>query len=129
MILTPLLKPLFERLGKWFADTLGKLGSGWGFRRRYLDLLIEEHRALNIRGLRNLAKVTVELERVYVSLSARAPEARWAERDRRALGIGPAMDAHRRLVLLGGPGTGKSTLLAYLALTYARGQAKARLGL
>ncbi|MCP4625560.1 MAG: hypothetical protein GY850_18900, partial [bacterium] len=37
---------------------------------RYLDWIINQHRYLNITGLRTRAPVEVELERVYVSLAA-----------------------------------------------------------
>jgi len=65
-ILVWLLKPVFEKLGTAFADALGKLGSGWGFKKRYLAHLIEEYKNLNIRGLRGLGAKTnaVELEHV-----------------------------------------------------------------
>jgi len=127
--LSPLLKPLFERLGQALAGGLGKLGSGWGFRKRYLTHLTEEYRGLNIRGLKTRAPVTVELEQVYVSLRAQAPDRVLGRQEPPSLGIGQALAQHERLAVLGGPGTGKTTLLAYLTLTYARGQARERLDL
>jgi formylglycine-generating enzyme required for sulfatase activity len=128
-VLTWLLKPTFERLGNRLADRLGRLGSGWGFKKRYLTHLIEEYRGLNIRGLKTRAPVTVELEQVYVSLHAQVPDTALGRQAPPPLGIGEAMMAHERLAILGGPGTGKTTLLAYLTLTCARGRVKERLGL
>ncbi len=73
-ILAWVLKPVFEKLGNALAGALSKLGSGWGFKRRYLTHLIEEYRGLNIRGFKTRAPVTVELEQVYVSLRAQVPD-------------------------------------------------------
>ena len=129
VILSPLLRPLFEGLGKALAEGLGRLGTGWGFKKRYLTHLIEEYRGLNIRGRKTRAPVAVELERVYVSLRAQVPDTVLGQQEPPSLSIGQALVGHERLAILGGPGTGKTTLLAYLTLTYARGQASERLGL
>ncbi len=128
-ILVWVLKPTFEKLGNAIAGGLSKLGSGWGFKRRYLTHLTEEYRGLNIRGLKTKAPVTVELEQVYVSLHAQVPDKALGRQEPPALGVGQAMDRHQRLAILGGPGTGKTTLMAYLTLTYARNRARDRLGL
>jgi len=46
------------------------------------------------------------------------------------LSVGEALQrCPQRLVILGGPGTGKTTLLSYLALKFARAQAEGKLGL
>jgi formylglycine-generating enzyme required for sulfatase activity len=124
-----IFKPVFERFGKALVNWLSRLGPGWGFKKQYLTHLIEEHRGLNIRGLKTKAPVTVDLEQVYVSLRAQVPDKALGRQELPAIGIGQAMGQHDRLVVLGGPGTGKTTLLAYLTLTYARGQAGECLGL
>jgi hypothetical protein len=128
-ILVSVLRPVLERLGNALAEGLSRLGSGWGFRTRYLSHLVEEHRRLNIRGRGTTAPVTVELEQAYVSLHAQMLDSIQGHEESPALDIGQAMAQHRRLAILGGPGTGKTTLLAYLALTYARRKASERLGL
>ncbi|MBU0494065.1 MAG: SUMF1/EgtB/PvdO family nonheme iron enzyme [Chloroflexi bacterium] len=128
-ILVWVLKPAFERLGNALAVWLSQRSAGWGFRRRYLTHLIEEYRALNIRGLKTRAPVTVELEQVYVSLHAQVPDQALGRPDPPALDVRTALAQYPRLAILGGPGAGKTTLLAYLTLTYARGQVRDRLGL
>ena len=46
-----------------------------------------------------------------------------------SLNIGQGMAGHEQPTILGSPGTGKTTLLAYLPLTYAQGQAEEHLSL
>ncbi len=128
-ILVWVLKPAFERLGNAVAEGLmSRLGSGWGFRKRYLNHLIEQYQWLNIRGLRTKAPVTMELEQVYVPLHVQMLDTALGRQEPPALDIGQALALHKRLAILGGPGTGKTTLLAYLTLTYARGQIRKQLG-
>ena len=112
---------------------------------RYRDWVTRAYRSLNITGLRARAPVEVALERVYVALSvdprdiAHLDEAVGVglpgandlphllrQEKQKTLSIAEALQAidHERitgLVILGGPGTGKTTVLRYLALTYARG--------
>lgn len=109
--------------------------------RHYLDNLIAAHQNLRLQGIRTDQPMGVSLEKVYVSLTAidqrRAPDSAEAQDfiTGRDLTIGAAVERYRRLVIIGDPGCGKTTLLAYLALTYARslrdGEAlvKERLGL
>jgi len=128
-ILGLVLRPAFKRLGNALADGLARLGSGRSFRKHYLTDLVEEYRGLNFRGRRTKAPVTVELEQVYVPLHVQMPDSAPEGQTPPVLDIGQAMAQHQRLAILGGPGTGKTTLLAYLALTYARRLASHRLGL
>ena len=115
---------------------------------RYLEWVTNQHRFLPITGLRTRSPVEVELERVYVSLNVdprvlermgsaeedkqhEMPPAETLSVSRRreekeAVSIADALKLIDRnrvfgLVILGGPGTGKTTVLKYLALTYARG--------
>jgi formylglycine-generating enzyme required for sulfatase activity/energy-coupling factor transporter ATP-binding protein EcfA2 len=100
---------------------------------------------LKLRGIRTHQPVRVELENIYITLNTTAsPRERFAhperseaeskdtlERKARDTALHELMRESARLVILGAPGSGKSTFLAYLALTYARGrdQVKARLDL
>lgn len=124
-----LFGPAIEEWAKEFWQKVKWWGSE--FDSRYIKHLIEEYQGLNIKGLRTRAPFAIDLERVYVSLRTRLPEMaiEIPERQELPLEIGEAMGRHKRLVILGGPGTGKTTLLAYLTLTYARGLSQVRLGL
>jgi hypothetical protein len=117
---------------------------------RYLRHVVEANRRLQLQGIRSAGRlVSIGLEEVYVTLTATerrtvAAEEAWvdemaqlapgevermarlgAERPRETVTqvkvkVQEALAAHPRLVVLGDPGCGKTTLLRYLALTYAR---------
>ena len=112
---------------------------------RYLDYVINFNRYLQLQGIRSGGRlVHIELERIYVTLRTTqqrtiqaeetwlAAEAALApgEKLRRSewqtaietvsVTINEALAVHRRLAVLGDPGCGKTTLLRYLALVYAR---------
>jgi len=101
---------------------------------RYLTHLIDSNKTLRLQGIRaGNQPVSVNLEKVYVSLHIHGaydpdavktktdrPVSLLAEEDAGSLSIPHALRRHRRLVIVGDPGCGKTTLLAYLALTYAR---------
>ena len=113
---------------------------------RYLNHVIEANRRLELQGIRSASGlVSIALEEIYVTLTTTVratvtEERAWlAEMERRAPGearrmrdvtgsrvqqvkvdVQEALALHSRLVVLGDPGCGKTTLLRYLALTYAR---------
>ncbi len=115
---------------------------------RYLHHVISRTRYLQLQGIRSGGKlVNIELESIYITLRATRQrtlenEDAWlAEEGRLAPGelqrlkesprtetvvvkIEEALAAYPRLVILGDPGSGKTTLQRYLALRYARDRAE-----
>jgi len=116
----------------------------------YLRHIVEANRRLRLQGIRSAGQlVSIDLEEIYVTLTATerrtvaAEELLIEEAARLAPGetkrmahlgadrhretvtqvkvkVQEALAAHSRLVVLGDPGCGKTTLLRYLALTFAR---------
>ena len=112
---------------------------------KYLRHLVSQNRYLQLQGIRSGGKlVNIELDRIYVTLraarhGAQRAEAEWLahegakapgelHRDRESpqhadtthVTVNEALAEHKRLVVLGDPGCGKTTLLRYLALLHAR---------
>jgi formylglycine-generating enzyme required for sulfatase activity len=109
---------------------------------QYLNNIIVTHQALRLQGIRAGSQpLSVSLEKVYVSLCALDKHAGGKitdqqlddqadkkitdkqpsfERDSGYLSISVALQRYPRLVIIGDPGCGKTTLISYLGLTYAR---------
>jgi formylglycine-generating enzyme required for sulfatase activity len=96
---------------------------------RYRAFVAETFGSLDFRGMMQVQAATrIALERIYVPLQGRAPH---DERNPDA----PIASLHEfvrtqpLLVVLGDPGSGKSTLVRYLLLSLTRGDARRDLGL
>jgi formylglycine-generating enzyme required for sulfatase activity/energy-coupling factor transporter ATP-binding protein EcfA2 len=112
---------------------------------RYLQHIISQNRYLQLQGIRSGGKlVNIELDRIYITLrttqqrtertdvvwlaaeAAPAPGETHRNRQKDSLrdisqvSVNQALAEHKRLVVLGDPGCGKTTLLRYLALLFAR---------
>lgn len=88
----------------------------------YLNNLIAAHKHLRLQGIRAGSQpLSVSLEKVYVSLTAVVKHMDGVDiREGGTLTVPDAFIRYRRLVIIGDPGCGKTTLLSYIALTYAR---------
>jgi hypothetical protein len=114
----------------WTAKRVSHRWRVGSFRRDYLNWLIEEHRYLEIHGVRTRAPVSIELEDIYVPLRAKAglhrgtdsgrtPNSK-SEREWEIVTVTKALADHRRIIILGDPGSGKTTLLRFMAVTFGR---------
>jgi formylglycine-generating enzyme required for sulfatase activity/predicted ATPase len=97
--------------------------------KRYKKSIIRSYRETKV-GYRNLR---LDLERNYISLKVHSfvhYKQKDADEEIRSdkLDVLEVMKKHRHLVILGGPGAGKTTLMQWLLLKYAYGQMKEELG-
>jgi hypothetical protein len=110
----------------------------------YLSHVIGRNRYLQLQGIRSGGRlVNIELEHIYITLKATrtrtlAAEEAWLAEERQlapgeaqklqreprtetvTVKVEEALAEHQHLVALGDPGSGKTTLMRYLALCYAR---------
>ncbi len=125
-----------------------------GYKGRYLEQLVEAHENLSFAGVPDAyGQNVVKLEDIFITLQAshRIPEVdiladegglsalivdqRRPPRDvpmRESIEILSVMDAlkeHDKLMVLGAPGSGKTTFMKYLALTFAQNLSSERLEL
>ncbi|MEW5940332.1 MAG: hypothetical protein AB1750_11755, partial [Chloroflexota bacterium] len=109
-------------------------------RERYLRAVIKDCSSVRLAGLDPNAsdpnRSGMSLEKLYVSLDTQTPKEKPEEKDEKKRALRPpreereplsALEAwitseKRRMVLLGLPGTGKSTFVRYLSLTMAKAE-------
>lgn len=101
------------------------------FPRHYFRQLRFRHRVLNVRGLRTQGTYTLELEKVFVRLRAAPQNPQEPTRDLLRAEVLPESQnvwdliasghpALRCMVMVGPPGSGKTTQLQHLAVTLAQ---------
>lgn len=117
--------------------------------KRYINHTIDFHQHLHIRGIRSTQPISIELENIFISLNAIYKKVVTEEEEVLAnlesvlpgenfytknqlpttnsqlelevvIPVNEALKQTNRLVVLGSPGSGKTTMLSYLAITYAR---------
>lgn len=112
---------------------------------RYLEHIIAHNRYLQLQGIRSGGKlVNIELEHIYITLRTTQQRTVQAEEEwlkyesefapgemRKQIGdrigtetvnvrVEQALAGHKHIVVLGDPGSGKTTLMRYLALLFGR---------
>lgn len=117
-----------ERFGDWIDLTLQSLFSG--YRKRYLEYLIYQHRSFDVKGLSTQGPYNLELEGVYVQLNVDPTTLHGAssnilhnELRSGSHSIWKYINENNtqghNYAILGAPGSGKTTLLKHMALTLA----------
>ena len=112
LVLSEPIKALFKQFGNWIEKIFQSLG--FGFQKRYYHALNEAHKWLKLIGIYNPADLHApRLQEVYISLrlntAKESPAVAWDH---------VFDDKEKHIVILGQPGTGKSTLLDYLTLVF-----------
>ena len=117
LIFKNLLGPTVQDWGEQLREHAK--GEGGRFLGRYVPALAEDHRYLKLVGIYGKGWVTrPPLEEVYVSLHMGDVRTDDVEAIGASLSIVQAMQGHEKLVILGEPGAGKSTLMDWLTLVF-----------
>jgi hypothetical protein len=116
-------------------DGLGAYGKGQlairRFQRRYTDYLLQSHKYLRLIGFVSAGINRPLLEEVFVSLRVSPFDRRRADRPpevETGISFETAIKQFHRLVILGGPGAGKTTILSYVVMQCVNKTASRRFG-
>ena len=106
----------FSQLHQQAADTLDELASQIT---EYLTWLEESTRTLELRGIAARdTRVSLPLAEIFVPLRATMADQRHQE-EAREIALDQVLTVGERLAVIGGPGSGKSTVLQYIAWVLA----------
>ncbi len=108
------IKGLFKKIGEHIERRLQ--GFGWRFKKKYLAALAQDHQRLQLIGFTDKVHPPL-LKEVYVSLQMRAS---FNEEARRFNWYQLFAGKENKIVVLGQPGSGKSTLMDYLTLIFSK---------
>ncbi len=87
---------------------------------RYLTWVQGSLGVVNLRGIKQHGPVPLPLSEVYVPLSAEVRPTRMATRKPEELSMDRLLSVNRQLVVIGGPGSGKTTVLQHVAWALAK---------
>ncbi|MDM8556570.1 NACHT domain-containing protein [Desulfococcaceae bacterium HSG7] len=129
-ILVGVLKDSIKKGFESVLDGLGKYSRGKlaerRFLKRYLDNIIFNHKYLKLVGFNTAGISRPLLEEIFVSLRVSAYDIQEDDSLEETSGISFAtvLKRYKQLVILGGPGAGKTTTLSYALLMFAQNRAK-----
>jgi len=119
-MMSPLARQMLSKLASWSSRYIG---GGFAFRRyerQYLDYLVNSHKYTPLSGIRTRSPVSIPLESIYVPLRF-TPSPSELGSSKQSCDEGNLLSAHSLILLIGGPGTGKTTFLKHVALSMATG--------
>ena len=83
--------------------------------RDYRQRVIQQFGSIELRGIQLNHRVTLDLDRVYVPLHLEEQRTETSPLLRNRMPVAEALSKHRLLLVIGSPGSGKSTLVSALA--------------
>jgi len=137
-ILIGVLKDKIKNGLEWILDGLGKYSHGKlaerRFLKRFLENIIFNHKYLKLIGFNTAGISRPQLEEVFVSLRVSSqdfhqnPTEGFLDEkqtvEASSVPFATALKHHKKMVILGGPGAGKTTTLSFALLMFAQNRAK-----
>lgn len=119
VLLFPFLKFLAQKIWRLIVEAFIRLNSNRRFRADYLSWLTNANRYISIlpttlAGVKSGTLHRIELDQVYITLNVSR-----GEDIGRLLSLEDMLCKHQRMIILGDPGAGKSTMMQYAALQAA----------